>query len=386
MCAQQDPRPSGIAFKMLYRQYPEQEFFSNLLSFTKNTVDCPINVFVNLDDDLGLQGLSFHTRCPHLNLGRLIFTGMEHRFYFSGIGDFSPFCFSETGYVSETPLLIKSTLRSSSLQLGKFMTLHPGNDSPTLLVRYTSENTNFYAEMNSVRVSLLGTIFSTNMIISSNVLKYTANINIFSSYLANLSVSAAVDEAPWERLRLRVFGTMDNGTSDSSGSFNQLVESATRAELDQRGKLAFQLEMSAMAALNRSIEKFMDLEQELQGARQENRQLRVNQLLMESESARINKNSARANYQRILNEYEADLRIYHLLEEYIQASAIFKITDITFNITIVTKSPNYFPLLISYTTPHNGLMFQKQVNFNFVAPKELIIGQIAQEIVDDYSV
>ena len=258
---------SGIAFKLTYRQRPDQPFFSNLLSFNEETTVCPFDAFMNLNNDLELQGFSLYTRCPNLNLGRLTFIGMEHRLYFSGNGDYSQYCLQldDSIGVLRPTLIIYSTLRSNRLPLGRFMSLSriPENSLPTLVVAYAPESTDSYAKIDSVQVALLDTNFTTNITVASGMLEYTESVSIFDRYLTTLSVSASINEAPWERLPLTVVGVMDNGLDCSGGCFNEQLENAVHTELRQTGESAFRRQQSAMMSLNRSKEQVTRLESQL---------------------------------------------------------------------------------------------------------------------------
>ena len=266
-CTQQDSGVSGIAFKLTYRQRPDQGFFSNLLSFAIETTECPFDAFLNLNNALQLQGLSLYTTCPHLNLGRLVFTGMEHRLYFSGNGDYSLYCLELDDSISalQPSLVIQSTLQNNRLPLGRFMSLSQisGDNSPSLVVAYTPGSPDSYAKMDAVQVAILGTSFTTSVIVSNGISGYTERVNIFERYLARLSVSASINEAAWERLPFTVIGVMDNGFECSSNCFNDQLEDAIHTELRQIGESAFRRQQSAMMSLNRSNEQVTSLESQL---------------------------------------------------------------------------------------------------------------------------
>ena len=265
-CKKQHPRPSGIAFKLIYRQLPGQELFSNLLGFAEETTNCPIDVFINLDSNIQLQGLSLHTRCPHLNLGRLTFTGMEHRLFFSGSSGFEQFCIQSSSSsigMDKPSLVIQSLLIANRLPLGKFMTLLQSNDTPALLVSYPQDSTVIYGEMESVSIALLRTRFVSTITIMNGMLMLRANTKIFGTYSAMLTVSASINEAPWERLPLNVQGMMENGLSRSKSSFNFLLQNAVNGELGRISAAVLRRQESAIMALNRSRNQLLELERQL---------------------------------------------------------------------------------------------------------------------------
>jgi len=158
-CSQEekeDHKVSGISTKLVHTQRPGQLFFSELLPFAEETTDCLVDVFVNLDPDLRIQGFSIHTGCPHLNLGRLTFTGMNHRLYFSGTGNFEQLCLQgNMPEVADPSLLIYSTLKRDRLPLGNFLTLHQSDGSAALSLAFGRDDSTFVAKLDKVGISLL---------------------------------------------------------------------------------------------------------------------------------------------------------------------------------------------------------------------------------------
>ena len=131
--------PSGLSLKVVYRPRSGQRFFSGLFSFPEETVECPADVFMSLDSSLRLQGLSMYMNmgCPWLTLGQLTFTGMVHTLYFPGALGLDQFCIDHNDPgVSNSALIIYSTLQESRLPLGNFMTLLPGPNSTALSVAF----------------------------------------------------------------------------------------------------------------------------------------------------------------------------------------------------------------------------------------------------------
>ena len=192
---------------------------------------------------------------------------MEHRLYFSGNGDYSLYCLELDDSISalQPTLVIQSTLQNNRLPLGRFMSLSQiaGDNSPSLVVAYTPGNPDSYAKMDAVQVAILGTSFTTSVIVSNGLLGYTESVNIFERYLARLSVSASINEAAWERLPFTVGGVMDNGFECSINCFNDQLEDAIHTELRQIGESAFRRQQSAMMSLNRSNEQVTSLESQL---------------------------------------------------------------------------------------------------------------------------
>ena len=233
-CSQEgsdDYEASGISTKLIHTQRPGQQFFSELLPFAEETTDCLVDVFMNLDRDLQLQGFSLHTGCPHLNLGRLSFTGMNHKLYFSGTGNFEQLCLQENiPEVVDPSLLIFSTLKRDRLPLGNFLTLHQRDRSAALSLAFGRDDSTYAAKLERVAVSLLDTNFFTAVDIVNNNLQFAANATIFGRYAAYLIVLAPANVSSWEILSFSISGVMRNGT----GSFYELLSRSIERQLRDR--------------------------------------------------------------------------------------------------------------------------------------------------------
>ena len=257
-CSDGNEQLSGIALKLSYRQQPNQVFFSTLLSFSEETTECPVDAFMRMKNATDLLGLSLHTSCPYLNLGMLTFRGMAHRMYFSGTGSFESFCLSDniSSSLPNPSLIIQSSLQGDRLPLGDFLTLLPGSDSIALSVAYDRDDSNFIARLYSVSVAILETDFITAVNVENSEMQLSATTDIFGAYSTNLTISAPINEAPWERLPLSVLGEMNDGPN----SFVETLESSIHNELRRRADTANRRESSAEMTRIRAQEQFMELE------------------------------------------------------------------------------------------------------------------------------
>ena len=209
-----------------------------------------------------LLGLSLHTSCPYLNLGMLTFRGLAHRLYFSGTGSFESFCLSDniSSTLPNPSLIIQSSLQGDRLPLGNFLTLLPGSDSIALSVAYDRDDSNFIARLHSVSVVILETDFITAVNVDNGGLQLSATTEIFSVYSTNLTISARLNEAPWERLLLYVLGEMND---EQNSSFVETLESSIHNELHRRNDTANRRQRSANTTRQRAQEQFMELERQL---------------------------------------------------------------------------------------------------------------------------
>ena len=257
-CNDGNEQLSGIALKLSYRQKPDQIFFSTLMSFSEETTECPVDAFMRMKNATNLLGLSLHTSCPYLNLGMLTFRGMVHQMYFSGTGSFESFCLSDSisSSLPNPSLVIQSSLQGDRLPLGNFLTLLPGSDSIALSVAYDRDDSNFIARLYSVTVSILETDFITAVNVDNGGLQLSATTEVFSAYSTNLTISAPINEAPWQRLPLSVLGELNDGPN----SFIETLESSIHNELRRRADTASRRESSANMTRLRAQEQFMELE------------------------------------------------------------------------------------------------------------------------------
>ena len=207
-----------------------------------------MDVFINLDD-IEMKGMSLYTECPHLNLERLRFTNMAHRLYFVGSEGYQYFCLPpDVNMTDAQPLiLIRSSLQTNRLQLGRFMTLLPGTDSLALSVRFGQRPLKFNARMHSVNISLFDAFFNTPVDINDTTIHFTTETEIFRAYPIQLRVSASTDR-PWNRLSLTVKAKF----SDTPGGFQSTIESYVQQFLNDTLNQAKQREMNARMALERS--------------------------------------------------------------------------------------------------------------------------------------
>ena len=264
--AQNSYSPSGLSLKVVYRPRSGQKFFSGLFSFPEETVKCPADVFMNLDNSLRLQGLSLYMNmgCPWLILGQLTFTGMVHSLYFPGALGLDLFCIDHSDLEVPNPsLVIYSTLQESRLPLGNFMTLLPGPNSTALSVAFESTNTSrFHAQMHSVAISILGTNFIVPVEIQDNTLQFSAETNIFGSHPVHLTGTAPTD-SPWNRLSLSIHGEMADSFIKNVEDYIHNFINATAIRVRRRQRNAEMVVQRARESLNSLEAEYSRREQAL---------------------------------------------------------------------------------------------------------------------------
>lgn len=105
------------------------------------------------------------------------------------------------------------------------------------------------------------------------------------------------------------------------------------------------------------------------------------QLIPPIDNARTALELSEENRMEILEELERELRLAEQVEQGVEQ--VFKITRVSFNITIDTTSPTVVPVNISYESSTLQLTGEVAVNFDFGSPRKMNLRRIAEAIVSD---
>ena len=253
----------GASLLTTYFPRSNQEFFSRLFSLSEVTPECDMPLFVTFDHSLDFKGLSMHLNagCPRLQLDRLIFPQMTHTLYFTESKQFRSQCVWKPDIdlgVSDPTLIIRSTLRRvNRLPLGAFLTLLPGEDSLALSAAFPPGKRNRKAKLHSVDVSMLGTVFNTEVNIDEDILRFTANADLYGNYRAQLSVSAQTN-VTWDRMEFMVDGQLNY---DTMKKFDEYVKNYILEEIINR---AIERNRTATDAVIRASQTLNQLGTQLQ--------------------------------------------------------------------------------------------------------------------------
>ena len=207
----------GASLLPKYIPRSNQDFFSQLFSLSEVTPECDMPLFISFDHSLVFNGLSMHLNagCPRLRLDRLIFPQMTHTLYFSESEDFWSQCVWKPDVdlgVSSPTLIVRSTLQHvSRLPLGQLLTLLAGEDSLALSAAFPADKGSQKAKLHSVDVSILGTVFNTEIDIDEGMLSFTADAELYGNYPAELSVTAPTS-VPWRRMVFSLDGQLNTST------------------------------------------------------------------------------------------------------------------------------------------------------------------------------
>ena len=219
---------SGISVKASYTHLPGEAFFSHLIAFDEVTQECPFDVFIPIDGDYTAHGISMHTECPLLSLGKLVFPEMSHAMDIIGS---TPDCFQNDFLgVSDPALVIHSKLKNAYLPLGQYLQLQRRGDGDDMTVVFSQNQEGFVAILHSVKVSMFGSSFIASARIENNILEITGGTTALQQP-TYLHISALVNETDWNQLSFTAHGNMlseDYGLPEriSSAVFNALRRTA----------------------------------------------------------------------------------------------------------------------------------------------------------------
>ena len=241
---------SGISFSVSYEPLPGETFFSRLLRFTETTQECNLQVYLPVDADFSIQGLSLHTECPLLALSELILPEMSHTLNFIGS---KADCFgSDFLGVSDPALVIESELINDRLPLGNILQLQPDSDGPDILTVYgRGADSGYTARFTNMQVSLFGAEFEAIANIVNNMMEIAAISTVFG-YPAELDISAPSNLSDWGELMLTVQGSLLPG----EGSFLQRLSNEVVKKLTKLGNSGKKRRGVAQMSLNQSKERF----------------------------------------------------------------------------------------------------------------------------------
>ena len=258
-----------MAFKLTYKPNPGQEFFSNLLSFTESALECPVEGFIALSTSFHTEGLSLHTNCPDLHVGRLRFTELFHTLYFPGRSASKNFCLPpKSDFGDGYSTYVYSYLQDNvdKLQLGSFLTLLPPDekDSASLSLAFSSQTGNsVVGKLHNVKISVLGTEINNQFIsIQDGNLLFSASANIYNNhdYSASLSGKAPTTTS-WNRLPLTVNGSIN-------GNIFEEAENDVRKYLEELYDMALRREQGSESCLQRSQSRLQQIENTYKGREQ----------------------------------------------------------------------------------------------------------------------
>ena len=195
---------------MSYVPRSVQPFYNKLLQLPYDTSECPVDVFINLDNNKDMKGLSFYSKCLELKFGSLLFWELEHKFYIPM--DEDTLCIKPENFTSLFPntsqfgLLVHSYLLKDNLRLGSFFTLQQGySDNVTVSLGFFHSTSDRVGLLYSVKISILDGSFIAPVILRNNVLTFSGSATIFNKYFVYMT-GLANTIMSWEDLTISING------------------------------------------------------------------------------------------------------------------------------------------------------------------------------------
>ena len=199
-----------MAIKLSYVPQSNQFFYNNLLQLPYDTNTCPVDVFINLDNNKDMKGLSFYSKCIELKFGSLLFWELEHKFNIPMADD--TLCIKPENFTSLFPnisqfgLLVHSYLLKDNLPLGSFFTLQQGySDNVTVSLGFSHSTSNRVGLLYSVKISILDGSFIAPIILRNNELTFAGSATIFNKYFVHMTGLASTVMS-WEDLTISING------------------------------------------------------------------------------------------------------------------------------------------------------------------------------------
>ena len=239
----------GLSLKARYQPMAGEPFFSNLLTLSEVTQECPFDVFIPIDSDYIAYGLSLSTACPILSLGKLVFPNMNHVIHIIGS---NPDCFQDDFLGVPDPALVVHSnlnLKNDRLHMGQFLELLQSEGDDMTVVFGRTEG-NFIALLHQVNVTIFDSSFTASARIENSVLTISSNTTIFQ-YPANVHISALVNESEWEELSFLVRGDM----LPTGNSFLERVNSTIVSKLRQAAESGIAREAAAQMSQDQALER-----------------------------------------------------------------------------------------------------------------------------------
>ena len=201
---------SGLSIKLSYVPSFGQFFYNNLLQLPYDTSECPVDIFINLDNNKDMKGLSFYSKCLGLKFGSLLFFELEHKFYIPMTED--ALCIKLKNFTSLFPdtsqfgLLVHSSLLKDNIPLGSFFTLQQGySDNVTVSLGFSHSTSNRVGLLHSVKINILNGSFIAPVILRNNELTFSGSATIFNKYFVHMTGLAST-EMSWEDLTIKING------------------------------------------------------------------------------------------------------------------------------------------------------------------------------------
>ena len=254
----------GIAWKLTYRPQPSQDFYLNLLSLPFDTPNCPVDVFLNLDSNKDMNGVSFYSTCLIIKYNELLFVDLTHKFYIPL--DNETICTSVDLFPNYQSfgLLIHSAFpstQSMGIPLGSFFRLLPGSDNIAVSFGFSSSSENKMGLVHSVDITVLGTTFNSQLVLQDSELSFVGSADIFGDVIYFAHMMGTADSlSTWNDLDINLIGWFPR----ENGKIQTILEDSVHIYLGQIAVSARDRLNETEQQLQQAVRKFNDTEKELE--------------------------------------------------------------------------------------------------------------------------
>ena len=258
---------SGIAWKLTYRPQPSQDFYLNLLSLPFDTPNCSVDVFLNLDSNKDMNGVSFYSTCLIIKYNELLFVDLTHTFYIPL--DNETLCTS-VNLTNQFPdyqsfgLLIHSTFpstQSMGIPLGSFFKLLSGSDNTAVSFGFSSSSESKVGVLHSVNITVLRTTFNSQLVLQDNELSFMGSADIFGDVIYFAHMMGRGDSlSTWNDLDINLIGWFPR----ENGKIQTILEDSVHIYLGQIAVSARDRLNETEQQLQQAERKFNDTEKELE--------------------------------------------------------------------------------------------------------------------------
>ena len=296
--------PSGVGVKLFYSLRQRQPFYQKLFQLPFDTDSCPIDMFLSLDANKDMNGLSFYSECIEVLYDSLLLQDLVHKIYIP-LGNDS-ICNQPVNFTRRYPnqdrfgLIVHSSLKRTIPLDGVYFTLLQSTDTADVSIGFMKRSNGKVGLLHSVEVNVMESILTVPVTFEGSELAFTGSSKLFSRfgefYEADL-VGKANTVSVWERLTLELYVKF----SKVPGRFLHRLNEEIYKDVERRAREAERRKEIADEQLDKSVDDFEQVRSALQDAREsfnnatanynsalQNRQL-ANNTLMEAETAVANK-------------------------------------------------------------------------------------------------
>ena len=257
----------GIAWKLTYRPQPNQDFYLDLLSLPFDTPNCPVDVFLNLDSNKDMNGLSFYSTCLIIKYDELLFLDLTHKFYIPL--DSETLCTS-VNLTNQFPdyqsfgLLIHSTFpstQSMGIPLSSFFRLLPGSNNTAVSFGFSSSSDSKVGVLHSVNITVFDITFNSQLVLQDSELSFMGSADIFGDviYFAHM-MGRGDSSSTWDDIRMIIFGWFPR----ENNKILAILENSVHVYLQQIASNARDRSEEAEQQLQQSLRKFTETEKDLE--------------------------------------------------------------------------------------------------------------------------